>query len=433
MSKHYKIREDLLVSLYKRGKTFKVRALVNEFGNAEDILKMNECNKVMPGHIKNAIENLELNNLLCEKRGNDSYFVKVKDKSKKEEFLKEAANVEEKDELAPIGIYEAMRIRPISKRDSKLLVLEKSEDEDNNNWYIKSLLCALLLNKMIKSVNTQDGNFFNGGMCNENKIYNSFGSKTFFLMNINAINVYNYAVSNSPQSQVNKASLASKDGLSQRAITALCETLNECLNDSFISTIINMERCGLIDYSAIKIGVKSTTVEIKTDKGVTYKKKQIYDILTREQESLYVTGMDTVYMNYPKYKKNDYLIIKNRESKEFRKKMIQERVGYDDCFNALSITFTDNKEVRSFMSYYQQAEFDEAKYLEEFYTSMLSKVMARKSVDTLPEAEKELIKDICLSMLDPKSEDLFEKPAPKVVDMNVEKEVHIINVKQEII
>ena len=32
-------------------------------------------------------------------------------------------------------------------------------------------------------------------------------------------------------------------------------------------------------------------------------------------------------------------------------------------------------------------------------------------------------------MLDPKSEDLFEKPAPKVVDMNVEKEVHIINVK----
>ena len=433
MSKHYKIREELLISLYKRGKTFKVRALVSEFGNAEDVIKMNETNKVMPSHVKNAIDNLELNNLTCEKRDNDSYFVKVKDKTKKEEFLKEAANVEEKDELAPIGIYEAMRVRPISKRDSKLLVLEKSEDEDNNNWHIKSLLCALLLNKMIKSVNTQDGNFFNGGMCNENKTYNSFGSKTFFLMNINAINVYNYAVSNSPQSQVNKASLGSKDGLSQRAITSLCETLNECLNDSFISTIVNMERCGLIDYSAIKIGVKSTTVEIKTGKGTTYKKRQTYDILTREQEALYVTGMDTVYMNYPRYKKNDYLIIKNRESREFRKKMIQERVGYDDCFNALSVTFTDNKEVRSFMSYYQQAEFDEAKYLEEFYTSMQTKVMARKSVDTLPEAEKELIKDICLSMLDPKSEDLFEKPAPKVVDMNVEKEVHIINVNQEII
>ena len=85
------------------------------------------------------------------------------------------------------------------------------------------------------------------------------------------------------------------------------------------------------------------------------------------------------------------------------------------------------------MSYYQQAEFDEAKYLEAFYSSMQSKVMARKSVDTLPEAEKELIKDICLSMLDPKSVDLFEKPVPKVVDMNVEKEVHIINVNQEII
>ena len=111
--------------------------------------------------------------------------------------------------------------------------------------------------------------------------------------------------------------------------------------------------------------------------------------------------------------------------------MIKEKLGFDDYFRAYSITYKNLSTVRAFFAYH--TDFDEAKYLEEFYTSMQSKVMSRKRVTTLPEAEKELIKNICLSMLDPKSEDLFEKPAPKVVDMNVEKEVHIINVNQEII
>ena len=99
MSKHYKIKESLLISLYKTsGRQFTSKALVVSFGNLEDIEKMKKNNRLRAEYVKNAIENLELNNLLCEKRKTNEYFVKVKDKSKKEEFPKEAANVEENNE-----------------------------------------------------------------------------------------------------------------------------------------------------------------------------------------------------------------------------------------------------------------------------------------------------------------------------------------------
>ena len=95
--KHYKIKESLLISLYKTtGRQFTSKALVLSFGNLKHIKKMKETNRLRAEYVKNAIENLELNNLICEKRKTNEYFVKVKDKSKKEEFLKEAANVEER-------------------------------------------------------------------------------------------------------------------------------------------------------------------------------------------------------------------------------------------------------------------------------------------------------------------------------------------------
>ena len=99
MSKHYKIKESLLISLYKTsGRQFTSKALVVSFGNLEDIEKMKKNNRLRAEYVKNAIKNLELNNLTCEKRDKNSYFVKVKDKSKKEEFLNEAANTQENDE-----------------------------------------------------------------------------------------------------------------------------------------------------------------------------------------------------------------------------------------------------------------------------------------------------------------------------------------------
>ena len=108
--------------------------------------------------------------------------------------------------------------------------------------------------------------------------------------------------------------------------------------------------------------------------------------------------MDDLKRRYPSLT-TEFLIIKNSAASALRRTLIKEKLGFDDYFRAYSITYKNLSTVRAFFSYH--TDFNEAKYLEEFYTSMQSKVMSRKRVTTLPEAEKELIKNICLSMLDP--------------------------------
>ena len=163
------------------------------------------------------------------------------------------------------------------------------------------------------------------------------------------------------------------------------------------------------------------------DGSISHKKEIEYTRFTNEQDFLLLTIMDDLKRRFP-YLNTEFLIIKNIKASALRKALIKEKLGFDDYFRAYSVTYKNMSTVRAFFSYH--TDFNEERYLEEFYTSMQNKIMDRKRVSSLPEAEKELIKSICLSMLDPKSEDLFERKSQKViVDMNVEKEVHIINVK----
>lgn len=426
MKKEYKIAEELIDRLYNEEYIkFTTRELVMNFGNTKDINKVYETNQVQTSYVKRSIKNLELNNMTCEKEKVNCYKVSIVDKTMQinDDELKE------KQEEKVIEMPVALKIRPLSKQDLKLLRFD--DKGSNSSSYLRTLMCGLLLNKMINSAYTDDVGFFNEEIHKDSEVYKSYGSRNFFLASLNAVNVFNCAISNTVLSNEKRKKIAENSTLTIDSIAALCEELNRCLYDCFEDTLDLMLSSKLIEFIPIRIGVKHSTNTINLANGDVVCKKEIsYTRFTNEQDFILLTIMDDLKRRYPSLT-TEFLIIKNSAASALRRTLIKEKLGFDDYFRAYSITYKNLSTVRAFFAYH--TDFNEAKYLEEFYTSMQTKVMTRKRVDTLPEAEKELIKDICLSMLDPKSEDLFEKPAPKVVDMNVEKEVHIINVNQEII
>ena len=417
-----KIDEKILISIPKEGKEFTSRELIAKFGSQEIKEKL-KTNGMHGQYTKKTIERLEANGCSCVNTKKGIYFVKYfmpigeLQEESLTETLEEAlkkAELEGDDTYKTIVHQNRKLIRPLSNMDWRLLGGKKQE------YPVRRILGGLFLSKMIQASKDEDVQFFNGEKTDIADT--AYGHKTrFFLRNLNALNLYNYACGQTPLSDRKRKTIAEKFKIPLIIVEDFTEALQDCLSGYINTTFNNMHDAGLIEYKSMSwlgkiehINQRDSKMQKNTTPGkdegmvdcVILERDINYRKLTNEEELEYLKIKAKLEEAFPAAK-SYYNLIRMPKAMKFRRDLLMEKIGISDCLLISELSFTHTKEAEAFMSYYD--DFTEEKYLNDFFEIIQNNMIQRKCVSSLTETEKELIKVICKAMLDPNKENLFSQ------------------------